>query len=110
MAEQKGVGAQLIGPIIIGVALVVGSVLIANAVNRMTVQLDRTAAGVQDIKTALNTTLQQMAKVAQPQPARQPQRRRGPDPNKVHTVNIAGAAIKGPQAAKVKVVEFSDFQ
>jgi protein-disulfide isomerase len=110
VAEQKGLGAQLIGPIIIGVALLVGSFLVANAMNRITVQLDRTAAGVQDIKTALNTTLQQMAKAAQAQPAPQPARRRGPDPNKVHTVNIAGAAIKGPQTAKVKIVEFSDFQ
>ena len=36
--------------------------------------------------------------------------RRGPDPNKVYQVAIAGSATKGPASAKIAVVEFSDFQ
>lgn len=37
-------------------------------------------------------------------------RRSGPDPNRVHTINTAGAPTKGPDAAAVTIVEFSEFQ
>ena len=34
----------------------------------------------------------------------------GPDPNKVYTVQTAGAPAKGPADAVVTIAEFSDFQ
>jgi protein-disulfide isomerase len=37
-------------------------------------------------------------------------RRSGPDPNRVYTVRTAGAPTKGPEAAPVTIVEFSEFQ
>ena len=42
---------------------------------------------------------------AQLQPAR-----RGPDPNRVYTINTVGAPVKGSPAAPITVAEFSDFQ
>ena len=47
-----------------------------------------------------------------PQPAAptRPTARRGPDPNQRYSVNVKGSPAKGPDAAKVTVVEFSDFQ
>jgi outer membrane murein-binding lipoprotein Lpp len=110
VAENKGGGTTLIGAAIVGVAILAGSFFVANALNRVTVQVDKTATGLQEIKTALadaKTALQQAAKA---QPAKPAPRRRGPDPDKVHKVNIAGAPIKGPKTAKVKIIEFSDFQ
>jgi protein-disulfide isomerase len=34
----------------------------------------------------------------------------GPDPNKVYTVQTAGAPAKGPATAPITIAEFSDFQ
>jgi protein-disulfide isomerase len=34
----------------------------------------------------------------------------GPDPNKRYTLNAAGAPALGPAKARVKIIEFSDFQ
>jgi protein-disulfide isomerase len=35
---------------------------------------------------------------------------RGPDPNHVYAVKIAGAPVEGPLTAAVTIAEFSDFQ
>ena len=35
---------------------------------------------------------------------------RGPDPNRVYTVETDGAPFKGPANAPITIVEFSDFQ
>src|SRR5262245_66344834 len=40
----------------------------------------------------------------------QAQARRGPDPNKVYTVNTSGSPVRGVPSAPVTIAEFSDFQ
>ncbi len=101
----------LIGSVIVGVCVVVGSAIVASALNGVTTQLDRTTQRLEDIKTAMADAQKALSNVARaPAAAPTPARRRGPDPNKRYTIPVAGAPVKGPQTAKVKIVEFSDFQ
>ncbi|MFN8545641.1 MAG: hypothetical protein U0807_15755 [Candidatus Binatia bacterium] len=64
--------------------------------------------GQQDILAKLDALGKAIQQVKPAAPAAQ-----GPaqaDPNKVYTIPVANSALKGPQTAKVTIVEFSDFQ
>ena len=101
----------LIGSVIVGVCVVVGSAIVASGLNGVTTQLDRTTQRLEEIKTAMADAQKALSNVARaPAAAPAPARRRGPDPNKRYTIPVKGAPVKGPQTAKVKIVEFSDFQ
>ncbi len=54
--------------------------------------------------------LDALSRAGGPQRQAQPQRPQGPDPAKVYSVAIDGAATKGPADALVTVVEISEFQ
>ena len=98
----KGLSTTVWPAVIIG-----GSILAAGWM--VTRSLDETAVRLGEIKTGLGETKVALEEVAKARPA-SPSRRRGPDPNKVYTIASNGAPAKGPQSAKVKIYEFSDFQ
>ena len=102
MAQQESGRTPIIAALILGIGLVVAAWIVKGAVDKSTAQLS-------GIKVALADTKEALQKVAQARPAAA---RRGgqPDPNRRYTVNIKGSPAKGPATAKVKLIEFSDFQ
>ena len=89
-------------------AFIVGGSILAGSW-MVTSSLDRTATQLKDIRAGLADTKGALEAVAKARPASAPSRR-GPDPNKRYTVKSAGSPAKGPATAKVKIMEFSDFQ
>lgn len=94
----------MVSAIIVGASILVAAWAVTKSLDRTTAQLDQIKTGLAETKGAL----QQVA-AARPAPARAPARR-GPDPNKRYTIARNGAPAKGPETAKVKIFEFSDFQ
>jgi len=98
----------LAAAMIVGIAVVAGSLILASSLNRVTQQLDRTAGRLDEIRGAVAdakdalSNLQVAAAPAAP--------RRGPDPNRRYTVNTKGSPALGTEVAAVTIVEFSDFQ
>ena len=66
-------------------------------------------AGLESTLGKLSTKLDEMARKAAA-PVAQQQRPQAPDPNKVYSVQTAGAPSQGPANAPITIAEFSDFQ
>jgi protein-disulfide isomerase len=98
----------LIAAGIVAVAVIAGNVILGQALNRVTTQLDRTAGRLEEIKVAVadaKDALSNLKVAGAAAPAR-----RGPDPNKRYTVNTKGSPTMGKEGAAITIVEFSDFQ
>jgi hypothetical protein len=89
--------------IVVGGSILAGSWIVTTSLDKTTSVLDQVRASLVETKGALE-------EVAKARPAAAPSKRRGPDPNKRYEVAIDGAPTKGPKSARVKIVEFSDFQ
>ena len=101
-------GRQMLGAAaIVGLAVIAGSLILANSLNRVTEQLDRTAGRLDEIRGAVADAKDALSNL---QVAAEPSRRRGPDPNRRYAVNTKGAPALGSDTAAVTIVAFSDFQ
>ena len=105
MPRNDDSARALLPSIIIGVAIILGAWAIKSS-------LDKSADNLDSIRLALADTKQALQQVAQARPAAGGAAARSgrPDPTKRYTVKTDGAPAKGPASAKVKIVEFSDFQ
>jgi protein-disulfide isomerase len=104
MSENRG---TWIAALIVGVAFVAGSAIVAGALSRGSTEI---RAGLDEVKGAVADTKTALLAGAQPAAAPQPARRRGPDPDKRYEVAVNGSPTLGPDTAKIKIIEFSDFQ
>ena len=101
-------GVQVIvASAILGICMLGGAFLVSKSVDRMSAEIPKIELAMKNLQSAVVTAAAAKPAAA---PAPTPPRRRGPDPNKVYQVATTGSASKGPASAKVKVVEFSDFQ
>ncbi len=107
MTQVSG-GQVLAAAGIVAVAVVGGSLVLAQSLNRVTQQLDRTTDRLDDIRTAVAQAKDQLANLqVAAAPAARPQ---GDDPNRRYVVNVTGSPFLGPETAEVTIAEFADFQ
>ncbi|HEY5657911.1 MAG TPA: thioredoxin domain-containing protein [Myxococcota bacterium] len=97
MAQDKN-SASIVAALIIGLAIVVGALLIRSPIER----------AVQEI-AAVQEALREL-EIAGTPPARTPTRTARPDPNRRYSVDTQGSPVRGNPDAKLAIVEFSDFQ
>jgi protein-disulfide isomerase len=95
--------AMVIPALIVGVAILAGSLVVKFSLDKTTTQLAEIRTGLNETKVALDAVASSKTTPAAPP-------RRGPDPNKKYTLSTKGRPAKGSARAKVEIVEFSDFQ
>ena len=88
----------VIAALILGASVVGASLVIRSSVDRVTGELAsmRSAMGV-------------VPDAARAKPAARARGSR-PDPNRRYTINTKGSPARGPESARVSIIEFSDFQ
>ena len=94
---------MIVAAIILGLSIVTGSYMIKSSVDVGAVQLGEVAGEMQEL-------VAKMAAAPAGAAAARPSRAGRPDPAKEYKVAIGDAPTKGPKAAKIKIVEWSDFQ
>jgi protein-disulfide isomerase len=95
--------SNLVAAIVVGVAFLVGSLVVKSGLDGQSEQLGAVAAAVGKVEEAVRAG----GLGGRPQRAEGPPQ---PDPSKKHEVNLAGAPIRGDAKAAVTIVTFSDFQ
>jgi protein-disulfide isomerase len=101
----RGPGRHHVDPVgLATLAGVVGLLMISYASMR---DIDRVERSLSERLSKLETQITQLA--SRPQQAQAPAQQ-GPDPNRVYTIRVANAPVRGPAAAPITIAEFSDFQ
>jgi protein-disulfide isomerase len=103
-SESNLGGALIVAAIVIGLSIVGGSFMLKSAQDENSQKLASVLGEMQALSGMLAG-----APAAAP-PRRAAARPASPDPQKVYKVDIGGAPTLGPKTAKVKIVEWSDFQ
>jgi protein-disulfide isomerase len=89
--------STLLAALIVAGALVGSAFMISQSMTQM-------SGSLEEMKTALESA------TSPREPEQQAAARRGPDPARRYTVKTDGSPARGPEDAKVTIVELSDFQ
>jgi len=101
MAGGSG-GGSVVAALVLGVAVVVGSLVVKDGIDDQTSVLLGVQESLADIQDAVAGGALR--------PGAPPQARRGPDPSQRVEIPVGDAAVRGPAKADVTIVEYSDFQ
>ncbi len=105
MAQEPSNGTPVIvASIILGLSIVTGSFMMKTAVDEGAARMGAVLGEMQALTAKL------AAAPAAAKPAARAARPGRPDPAKVYQVAVGTAPTKGPKSAKVKIIEWSDFQ
>jgi len=88
-----------VAALILSAAFIAGSIVIADALDRTTEQIEIAGTALADLPLA-----------AGPRPANRPSRPARPDPSQEYKVAIGKAPVRGDDKASITIVEWSDFQ
>ena len=106
MSEDSG-RQVLVSAVIVGAAVVLGSVVLALSLDRVTQQLDVTAERLDEIRAEVASARDAVSNLQAAAPAARP---READPDKRQVINVAGAPTIVHATATVTIAEFADFQ
>jgi protein-disulfide isomerase len=94
--------AILIAATILGFSIIGGSYLLNQSIGQASAEISALGSAVVALKDA------PAGGRAAAAPTRRPSR--GPDPERVYEINLAGSPSRGEETAAITLVEFSDFQ
>lgn len=97
MSDQSSVRGTFIAALIVSAAFIGGSIVIADALDRTTAQIEVASEALANLPTPA---------------AKAPERptRRGPDPEQKYEVALGNSPVRGSDDALITIVEWSDFQ
>jgi hypothetical protein len=98
------------GADLIRLATLIGIVALLAASFLIWRSVDQVRKGLDGRLTKIENQLAQVSGKVDTAIARNQPQQRGPDPNRVYTINAAGSPAQGPAGAPVVIAEFSDFQ
>jgi len=101
--ENRSGGPFIVAALILGVAVLAAGFLVRSSLDAGTEEL----AGVREALGEVQAVLEDATGNGGGRAEARPQR---PDPGERHEVALDGAPVRGPQGAKITIVEFGDFQ